>query len=133
MPDRWLYVENNVGKRFVRAFNAFTRSHKWTAVIQHEIHPQMQRPQRDDVWWITEVSASGYALLTCDRAIVSTAIEREALRMANGRLVAFASAEYSGWQQMRAITGHWDAIARELDAGGPVIIVIYAGSTLPVV
>lgn len=131
MHDRRLYVENNVGKRFVRAFNQFTPNHGWTAVIQHEVHPEMQRPQTDDVWWIEEVAREGFALVTCDLAIVTTNIEREAVRGSGARLLAFASAQYSGWQQMRALTTHWDVIENEFEQGGPVILKVYAGPTKP--
>jgi hypothetical protein len=43
------------------------------------------------------------------------------------RYVGFASAQYDGWTQMRAITSHWDRLAAELDEDGPVIITLYVG------
>ena len=43
-----IYVENNVGLGFVRAFNEFSRNHGWGAVFQHHVHPGMQRAQRGE-------------------------------------------------------------------------------------
>jgi hypothetical protein len=126
-----LYVENNVGLRFCRAFNEFSLNHGWGAVYQHHIHPGMQRAQKGDEWWIEDISEKGYALLTCDLAIATTASEREALRRSSARLVGFAKGEYDGWEQMRAITGHWEAIKAELEQGGPVVMKVYASSTSP--
>jgi hypothetical protein len=71
-----LYVENNVGLRFCRAFNEFSLNHGWGAVYQHHVHPGMQRAQNGDEWWIEDISEKGYALLTCDLAIATTASER---------------------------------------------------------
>ena len=133
MRERCLYVENNVGRRFTKAFNLFHENHGWDAVFQHDVHPGMQRPQKGDVWWIEDVSKRGLALLTCDLAIVSTPQERRALQENDGRLVGFANAQYDGWQQLRAITTHWDQIEPELVRGGPVVIKVYAGATPPVV
>jgi PIN like domain len=127
-----LYVENNVGLGFVRAFNEFSTSHGWGAVFQNHIHPGMQRPQHGDVWWIEQIGALGYALLTCDVAIVRNAEERQAVIDSGLRYVGFASAEYDGWTQMRAITSHWDRLSEELAQDGPVIIKLYVGQGLDV-
>ena len=126
-----LYVENNVGLRFCRAFNEFTVNHNWGAVYQGHIHPGMQRAQHGDEWWIEDISGKGYAILTSDLAIATTASERDALRRCDARLVGFAKGDYDGWEQMRAITRHWDAIQEELQKGGPVILKVYAGPTPP--
>jgi hypothetical protein len=128
-----LYVENNVGIRFWRAFNEFSENHGWGAVYQDHIHPGMQRPQRGDEWWIADIAAKGYALLTCDLAIATTESERETVRAFGARVVGFADGEYDGWEQMRAITRHWEALDRELQLGGPVIIKVYASATALVV
>jgi hypothetical protein len=95
------------------------------------IHPGMQRAQRGDEWWIEDIAAKGSAILTCDLAIVTTESEREAVRRSRARLVGFARGDYDAWEQMRAITRHWDAVVPELEQGGPVIIKVYAGSTPP--
>lgn len=125
--QRVLYVENNVGLGFVRAFNEFSHNHGWGAVFQNHIHPGMQRAQHGDVWWIEQIGALGYALLTCDMAIVSNEVERDAVIDSGLRYVGFASAQYDGWTQMRAITSHWERIAAELNQPGPVIIKLYVG------
>jgi hypothetical protein len=127
-----LYVENGVGRAVTKAFNLFTHHHGWEAHFQHDIHPQMQLPQEDDVWWIEEVTKAGYAILTCDMAIVTTEIEMEAVRRVNGRIVGFANAQYTNWQMMRALTTHWETIEEHLSRGGPLAIKIYAGPTTPV-
>jgi PIN like domain len=97
------------------------RAH-WGAVFQHHIHPGMQRAQHGDVWWLQQIAALGYALLTCDMAIVRNPEERQAVVDSGLRDVGFASAQYDGWTQMRVVTNHWDRLASELDAEGPVII-----------
>jgi hypothetical protein len=132
-PQPVLYVENNVGLRFCRAFNEFSNNHNWGAVYQHHIHPGMQRAQYGDEWWIEDIAAKGYALLTCDLAIVTTETEREAVRRSRARLLGFARGDYDGWEQMKAVTRHWDAFEPELAKEGPVVIKIYTGATSPVV
>jgi hypothetical protein len=81
--------------------------------------------------WISAVAELGYVLPTCDLAITRTPSEREAVRRSAARLVGFSNGEYDGWEQTRAITGHWDALARELAEPGRVIVKVYAGSTPP--
>jgi hypothetical protein len=117
-----IYVENNVGLGFVRAFNEFSRNHNWGAVFQNHIHPGMQRAQHGDVWWLEQIASLGYALLTCDMAIVRNEDERIAVIDSGLRYVGFASANYDGWTQMRVVTSHWDRLAAELNAAGPAII-----------
>jgi PIN like domain len=128
-----LYVENNVGLRFCRAFNEFSDNHGWGAVFQNHIHPGMQRAQHGDELWIEDIAGKGYALLTCDLAIATTEAEREAVRRSRARLLGFARGDYNAWEQMRAVTRHWDALEPELAIEGPVTIKIYAGATAPVV
>lgn len=122
-----IYVENNVGRGFVDAFNAFSESHGWGALFQHHIHPGMQRAQNGDVWWLQEVGRLGYALLTCDMAIVRNAEEREAVVESKLRYMGFASADYDGWTQMRVVTTHWEQLSRELAQEGPVIMRLAIG------
>jgi PIN like domain len=122
-----IYVENNVGQGFVRAFNEFSKDHGYGALFQNHVHPVMQRPQYGDAWWIEQIANLGYALLTCDTAIVENDAEREAVIKSCLRYVGFASAEYDGWTQMRAVTTHWIRLAAELDQPGPVIVKLYVG------
>jgi hypothetical protein len=117
-----LYVENNVGIGFVTAFNAFSRNHSWGAVFQNNLHPGMQRAQNGDGWWLEQIGKLGYALLTCDMAIVSNSDERAVVISTRLRYVGFASAKYDGWTQMRIIANHWDELSTELEKPGPVII-----------
>jgi hypothetical protein len=131
--QRVLYVENNVGVAFTNAFNEFQRSHGWGAAFQNHIHPGMQRPQKGDEWWIEEIAKNGYALITCDMAITESESEREAVKRSGLRFAGFASAQYDGWEQMRAVATHWEALAREFEQDGPVIVKLYKGPTPPVV
>jgi hypothetical protein len=126
-----LYVENNVGVAFTEAFNKFSDTHGWGAQFQHWVHPGMQRPQKGDEWWIEEIAGLGYALLTCDMAIPESESEREAVRRSGLRYAGFASAQYDGWTQMRAVATHWEALAREFDQEGPVIVKLYKGPKAP--
>ena len=85
----------------------------------------MQRAQNGDEWWLREIGALGYAVLSCDMAVVSTPNERQAAAASELRFVGFASADYDGWTQMRAVTSHWDALASELEQPGPVFIKVF--------
>lgn len=122
MQQPLIYVENNVGRGFVNAFNQFGENHHWGAVFQNDIHRQMQRAQYGDVWWIRDIASQGYALLTCDMAIVRNEDERQSVIGSGLRYVGFTSANYDGWTQMRVVTAHWERLVVELDADGPVII-----------
>ena len=53
---RDLYVENSVGRALTDTINRFTRNHGVTAHFQHDIHPEMQRPQKGDEWWIADIA-----------------------------------------------------------------------------
>lgn len=117
-----IYVENNVGRRFVNVFNEFSVNHGWGAVFQNDIHSSMQHPQHGDVWWIEAIAELGYALLTCDMAIVGDTEERDTVIKSGLRYVGFADAEYDGWTQLRVVSHHWDRLSSELDLDGPVII-----------
>ena len=128
-----LYVENNVGSKFTNAFNEFADTHGWGAQFQNHVHPNMQRPQTGDEWWIEDIAGRGMALLTCDMAITESESEREAVKRSGPRFAGFASAQYDGWEQMRAVATHWEALAREFDQSGPVIVKLYKGPTPPVV
>jgi hypothetical protein len=132
-PQPLLYVENNVGLKFTNAFNEFADTHGWGAQFQNYVHPGMQRPQKGDEWWIEDIAGQGFALLTCDMAITESQSEREAVKRSGLRFAGFASAQYDGWTQMRAVATHWEALAREFDQGGPVIVKLYKGATPPVV
>ncbi len=129
--QRVLYVENNVGVAFTKAFNEFKENHGWGAMFQNHVHPQMQRPQKGDEWWIEEIAGLGYALLTCDMAITTSETEREAIRRSRLRYAGFASANYDGWTQMRALATHWEALKEEFKQAGPVIVKLYKGPTPP--
>jgi hypothetical protein len=50
------------------AINLFTPGHGQVAVFQHQVHPQMRRPQFGDEWWIEDVANRGMAILTETRA-----------------------------------------------------------------
>ena len=67
---RHLDVENSVGRALTDTINRFTRNHGVTAHFQHDIHPEMQRPQTGDEWWIADITARGMANLTQDAAIL---------------------------------------------------------------
>lgn len=129
--QRVLYVENNVGVGFTRAFNEFQANHGWGALFQNHVHPGMQRPQKGDEWWIEEIAKLGYALLTCDMAITTTTSEQEAIQRTGLRYAGFASANYDGWTQMRALATHWETLREEFEQEGPVIVKLYKGSTAP--
>jgi PIN like domain len=129
--QRVLYVENNVGVAFTEAFNKFSDTHQWGAQFQNWVHPNMQRAQTGDEWWLKQIAGLGYALLTCDLAITESESERDVVRQSGLRYAGFASAQYDGWTQMRAVATHWEALAREFEQGGPVIVKLYKGSTAP--
>jgi hypothetical protein len=128
-----LYVENGVGRRVVDAFNVFEPNHGWRATIQHDVHPQMQIPQTGDEWWIEDVTKAGYAILTCDLDIFSTASERATVERVAARVVGFARGTYTAWQMIGSLSHHWQSIEHYLTMPGPLILKIYAGPTSPVV
>jgi hypothetical protein len=52
-----IYVENGVGRAVMDAINLLTPKHRVTAVWQHDIHPEMQRKQKGDEWWIADIAS----------------------------------------------------------------------------
>lgn len=141
---RDLYVENSVGRALTDTINRFTRNHRVTAHFQHDIHPEMQRPQKGDEWWIADIAARGMAILTQDAAILGirqmvqqgiTTAERQAVVENAAHVFAFGDAKYTQWQKLRCLLGHWDAIVALLDTPGPQAGVLYLSSfraeTLP--
>jgi hypothetical protein len=126
-----LYIENSVGRSVTDAFNKFRREHHWEAVFQHDMHPQMQQRQTEgDGWWIREVAANGFAIVSCDLAIVENDDEREAVIDSNAQIVAFALASYNRWHMMRGLARHWLSIERHLETK-PLILRVWAGARAP--
>lgn len=126
------YVENGVGRRVVDAINLFTANHGCEAVIQHEIHPQMQLPQHGDEWWIEDATKAGYVILTGDLGIFRTQTERDTVERTKARIIGYARADYTAWRMLAGLTSHWDRITEQLAKPGPWIFKIYAGPTAPV-
>lgn len=127
-----LYVENNVGRAVMDALNLFTPKHGLTAFWQHDIHPQMQRKQEGDEWWIKDIARKGMAILTQDQAILGIAqaadghitSERQAVIDSRAHIIAFGQAQYSDWNKLRCLVNHWDAIEQLLQEDGPRAITL---------
>ena len=127
------YVENGVGKRVTEAINLFTKNHGCTAVVQHDVHPQMQLPQHGDEWWIEDATTKGYVIVTGDLGIFRTKSERATVERTKARIIGYARADYTGWQKLAGLTSHWARIVEQLGMPGPWILKIYAGPTSPLV
>ncbi len=119
-----IYVENGVGRAVMEAINLFTPRHRVTAVWQHDIHPQMQRKQYGDEWWIADVAGRGMAILTQDRAIIDEATERQAIVDSEAKVIALGKANYTTWEKLRCVVNHWEAVDRLLRAPGPQAITL---------
>jgi hypothetical protein len=125
---RDLYVENSVGRALTDTINRFTHNDGVTAHFQHDIHPEMQRPQKGDEWWIADITARGMAILTQDASILGirqkrqqgvVTPERQAVIDTGAHVLAFGDAKYTQWQKLRCVLNHWEAIAAMLDRPGP--------------
>jgi hypothetical protein len=124
---RELYVENGVGRAITDTINRFSHNHGITAVFQHDIHPEMQRPQRGDEWWIEDIASRGMGILTQDAAILGirqkqqgiTTGERHAIIDHKAHVFALGDAKYTTWQKLRCVTTHWDTIDALLRVPGP--------------
>jgi PIN like domain len=127
-----LYVENGVGRRVTEAINLFTENHGCTAVVQHEVHPQMQLPQSGDEWWIEDVTNQGMVILTGDLGIFRTESELETVKRVRARIVGYARADYTAWEMLGGLTLHWERIVEQLEQPGPWILKVYARGTPPV-
>jgi hypothetical protein len=123
------YVENGVGKRVTQAINLFTSNHGCSAVIQHEVHPQMQLPQQGDEWWVEDATQQGFVIITGDLAMFRTASERDAIERAEARVIGYARADYTAWENLAALTSHWPRIIEQLAEPGPWLLKIYRGPT----
>lgn len=127
---RHLYIENSVGKNLTEAFNKFTRYHEREAIVSHEIHPQMQQRQKNgDRWWIEDVTARGFVIVTCDLAIVDKEDERRCVHgwRAGRRL---RQRELQPLQMMHALCRHWGSIERHLQQR-PMVLKTWAGRKAP--
>lgn len=126
-----LYIENSVGRAVTNAFNEFRKEHVWKATFQHDRHPQMQqRQEKGDSWWIEEVTTEGFAIVSCDLAIVETPEELATVIDSGARVVAFALASYNRWDMMRGLCRHWRSIEGHL-ASRPLILKVWSGSRAP--
>jgi hypothetical protein len=127
-----IYVENNVGRAVMEAINLFTPKHGVTAVWQHDIHPQMQRKQEGDEWWIADIARRRMAVLTQDRTILGidelaqgvVTGERQAVIDNRAHVVALGSAGYSTWDKLRCVINHWDVIDAMLKNPGPQAVTL---------
>ncbi len=124
---RDLYVENSVGRAVTETINRFTHNHGVTAHFQHDVHPEMQRPQEGDEWWIADIAARGMAILTQDGAILGIrqqtqgiiTAERQAVTDHQAHVFALGDAKYTVWQKLRCVTTHWDRLDTLLGEAGP--------------
>lgn len=126
------YVENGVGKRVTDTINLFTSNHACEAVVQHDVHPQMQLPQQGDEWWIEDATRQGFVIITGDLAMFRTESERATIERAQARVITYARADYTGWEKLAGLTSHWARIVEQLQQPGPWLLKIYKGSTPPV-
>lgn len=92
---------------------------------QHDIHPQMQRRQHGDEWWIRDITARGFAILTQDRAILDDADERAVLIEVGASIVAFGDGEMPQWNKLRCLIAHWPIIEATLAKPGPQAVTVW--------
>ena len=127
MTDQ-IYVENGVGRAVMEAINLFTPKHGVTAVWQHTVHPEMQRKQHGDEWWIEDIAQRDMAILTQDQAILRGP-ERQAIIDSGAKVLALGNARYTTWHKLRCVVQHWDAVETVLAAPGPKAIVLRLSGT----
>jgi len=120
-----LYVENGVGRAVMHAINLFSPHHRVEAVWQHDIHPQMQRKQYGDEWWIKDIAGRSMAILTQDCAILDDPDERQAVIDSGAVLLALGSGEYTTWQKLRCVVSHWERIEQMLKSPGPAAAILF--------
>ncbi len=100
-------------------------------MFQHDRHPEMQeRQEYGDAWWIREVTAEGFVIVSCDLAIVDNHEERQAVTDSGARIVGFAKANYNRWDMMRGLSRHWLSIQRHLGEQ-PAVLKVWAGARAP--
>jgi hypothetical protein len=92
---RDLYIENSVGRAVTETINRFTHNHGVTAHFQHDVHPEMQRPQQGDEWWVADIAGRGMGILTQDAAILGIRPEAQGVITAERRAVIDNSAHVS--------------------------------------
>ncbi|HTW42734.1 MAG TPA: hypothetical protein VMD79_10515 [Solirubrobacteraceae bacterium] len=139
MIDR-LYVENDVGRSVMEAINLFSPKHGVTAVWQHAIHPEMQRTQKGDEWWIKDIARQNMAILTQDRRLLGiqqaaegrTTSERQAVIDSKAHVIAFGQAKYSDWDKLRCLLNHWDAVDKMLREAGPRAVTLLLSRASPI-
>lgn len=127
-----LYVENGVGRAVMDAINLFTPKHGVEAFWQHDVHPEMQRRQNGDEWWIKDITKRHMAALTQDRSLLGiveaaqgiTTSERQAAIDSKAHIIAFGNAGYSTWDKLRCVVNHWDVIDTMLREEGPQAVVL---------
>ncbi len=120
-----LYVENGVGRSIAKAINLFTPKHDVRAVFQADVHPEMQRPQKGDEWWIKDITKRGMTILTQDRVILSLDGERQTVIDSAARVVALGNAQYDTWQKLRCLVTHWDEVELVLRGDGPAGLTLW--------
>jgi len=76
-----------------------------------------------------EVDPEGFAIVSCDLAIVENAEERQAVIDSGAQVVRFAKASYNRWTDAWPLQ-HWLSIERHL-AAHPLILRVWAGSKAP--
>jgi hypothetical protein len=133
-----IYVENNVGRAVMDAINLFTPKHGVTAVWQHDIHPQMQRKQKGDEWWINDIASREMAVLSQDRTILGVeefAVgivtgERQGVIDSRAHVIALGNAGYSTWDKLRCVVSHWNVVDALLNEPGPrAVVLLLSGAT----
>jgi PIN like domain len=101
------------------------RASGWDLVTMHEHYGKASAQTVDDVIWIGELSAQGFALLTSDARIVRNKIEANAIVEAGAVVFMLPKGDMTSDEMARRFEIHRPAIDFRAALGGPAGYALY--------
>jgi hypothetical protein len=101
------------------------RASGWDLVTMHEHYGKARSQTVDDVTWIGELSAQGFALLTSDARIVRNIIEANAIVEYRAVVFMLPKGDMTSDEMARRFETHRSTIDARTQLGGPAGYAVY--------
>jgi hypothetical protein len=101
------------------------RATGWDLVTMHEHYGKARAQTVDDVTWIREMSAKGFAVMTSDARIVRNLIEAKAITDARAVVFILPKGDMTSDQMAERYDSHRAAIDERAGLPGPAAFAVY--------
>lgn len=122
LADTRFFIDRGVGSRIVPEG---LRSAGWTVTTMDDRYGVTVSQSIEDKVWIRDASLAGDVIITKDRAIAKRILEAEAIYYSEARVLAIASAQITGPEQLARLLRNESRIVRLIPQPGPWVFGVY--------